>query len=140
MLAGQLVGGPALALAAGAVALWATFVPCFLWIFLAGPHLDRIAARPRLAAAMRGVTAAVVGVILNLSLWFALNVLFDAVGRLERGPLDMPWPQWSGLDPRALGLTALAGLLLAGLRLGLGRGLGAMALAGLALHLLAGPG
>ena len=65
MLTGQMTGGVTLALAAGAVALWATFVPCFLWIFLAAPYLDRLAARPRLAAALHGITAAVVGVILN---------------------------------------------------------------------------
>ncbi|WP_428928727.1 chromate efflux transporter [Marinibacterium sp. SX1] len=116
MLAGFLSGGPGLALAAGAVALWATFVPCFLWIFLAGPFLDRLAARPRLTAALSGVTAAVVGVILNLSLWFALHVLFARVGRLDIGPLALPWPDLASLDPTALALTALAAALAFGAR------------------------
>ena len=119
MLAGFLSGGTGLALAAGVVALWATFVPCFLWIFLAGPFLDRLAARPRLTAALSGVTAAVVGVIANLSLWFALHVLFRDVGQARFGPVSLPWPAWSSLDPAALALTVLAALLVFGLRLGM---------------------
>jgi chromate transporter len=135
MLAGHQAGGVGLALAAGAVALWATFVPCFLWIFLAGPHLDRIAARPRLAAALEAITAAVVGVILNLSIWFALHVLFAELGRLSAGPMALPVPRWSSLDPVALGLVLLAALLMPGLRLGLVPALLLMAGAGLILGL-----
>ncbi|MEM8730090.1 MAG: chromate efflux transporter [Pseudomonadota bacterium] len=112
MLAGYLSGGAGLALAAGVVALWATFVPCFLWIFMAGPYLDRLASKPRLTAALGGVTAAVVGVILNLSVWFALHVLFQSMGRLRIGPLSLPWPDVTSLDPLALGLTAVAGVLM----------------------------
>lgn len=112
MLAGFLAEGPGLAAAAGIVALWATFVPCFLWIFLAGPFLDRLASRPRLTGALSGVTAAVVGVILNLSVWFALHVLFIHVGTVAIGPLSLPFPDLASLDPAALGLTILAGLLM----------------------------
>jgi chromate transporter len=119
MLAGHLQGGPALALAAGVVALWATFVPCFLWIFLAGPYLDQIAARPRLSAALQAITAAVVGVILNLSVWFALHVLFDDIRTMNVGPLSAPIPVWSSLNPAALALTAIAAILLLGARAGL---------------------
>lgn len=136
MLAGQLAGGPQMALAAGLVALWATFVPCFLWIFLAGPYLDRIAARPRLAAAMQAITAAVVGVIANLSVWFAMNVLFTDMTRWSLGPVDLPVPVWITLDWEALALSALAALLLLRLGLGLLTTLSLMALAGVALGLL----
>lgn len=108
MLTGHLNGGTGLALAAGAVALWATFVPCFLWIFLAGPYLDRLSARPRLSAALSGVTAAVVGVILNLSVWFALHVWFGTVTTLRVGPAALPWPDIVTLDPVALVLTGVA--------------------------------
>lgn len=134
MLTGHEQGGMALALAAGAVALWATFVPCFLWIFLAGPYLEQIAARPRLSAALAGITAAVVGVIANLSVWFGLHVLFGAVVRLEDGPLSLPWPVLNSLNPTALGLTVLAGLLMLVAKRGLGQTLALMALAGLASH------
>ena len=78
-LAGFRHGGePQLAfgLLGAAVTLWATFAPCFLWIFTGAPYVERLSASPRLAGALAGVTAAVVGVILNLSLWFALHVLF----------------------------------------------------------------
>ena len=83
-LAGFRQGGePALAfgLLGAAVTLWATFAPCFLWIFIGAPYVERLSANPRLAGALAGVTAAVVGVILNLSLWFALHVLFGNVDR-----------------------------------------------------------
>ena len=136
MLAGQLSGGAGLALAAGVVALWATFVPCFLWIFLAGPYLDQIAARPRLSAALKAITAAVVGVILNLSVWFALHVLFDQMGRLTLGPLSVPMPEWDSLNLAALALTITAAALMFGAKQGLGRTLAIMAFAGAGLHVL----
>ena len=136
MLTGQLQGGPVLALAAGAVALWATFVPCFLWIFLAAPYLDRLATRPRLSAALGGVTAAVAGVILNLSLWFALHVLFGRVTALDAGPVSLPLPVLATLDPVALGLVALAAALILWARRGIGPTLGVMAGAGLLVGVL----
>ncbi|GAA6201558.1 chromate efflux transporter [Aquicoccus sp. SU-CL01552] len=131
MLTGQLQGGPVLALAAGAVALWATFVPCFLWIFLAAPYMDRLATRPRLSAALGGVTAAVAGVILNLSVWFALHVLFGRVTTRDLGPASLPWPELATLDPVALGLVALAAALILRARRGIGVTLVVMAGAGL---------
>lgn len=136
MLSGQIAGGTGLALAAGLVALWATFVPCFLWIFLTAPYLDRIAARPRPAAAMRAITAAVVGVILNLSVWFGLNVLFDQVPGWSWGPVSIPLPDPSTLDIRALALTIAAGLLIFRLKSGLSATLTAMVLAGMAMQVL----
>ncbi|WP_299967180.1 chromate efflux transporter [uncultured Roseobacter sp.] len=134
LLAGFADGGITMALAAGGLALWVTFTPCFLWIFLAGPYLDQIAARPRLSAALQAITAAVVGVILNLGLWFALHVLFREVRTGVWAAL--PWPTPASLDPAALGLTALAALLLLGLKRGLAETLALMALAGLGLSVL----
>ncbi|GAA6192583.1 chromate efflux transporter [Phaeobacter sp. NW0010-22] len=136
MLTGQLNGGPQLALAAGAVALWATFVPCFLWIFLAAPYLDHIAARPRLAAALRAITAAVVGVILNLSVWFALHVLFDQVSPWNAGPISIPLPNWESLNLLALLLSFLAVMLMVLTKHRLALVLGLMAGAGALAHLL----
>src|SRR5581483_4536321 len=69
-----------------AVTLWATFAPCFLWIFVGAPYVESIRTYPRLAGALAAVTAAVVGVILNLSLWFALHVLFGSVISTWLGP------------------------------------------------------
>ncbi|MTI01557.1 chromate efflux transporter [Roseibium sp. RKSG952] len=136
MLSGQIAGGASLAIAAGIVALWATFVPCFLWIFLAAPYLDRIATRPRLANAMRGITAAVVGVILNLSVWFGLNVLFGSAPDLTWGPISLPVPELATLDVSALVLTVAAAVLIFRLKSGLATTLAVMVLSGIALHLI----
>ncbi len=116
---------------ASVLAVWFLFVPSFLWIFLAGPHLERITANRALRTALSFVTAAVVGVIANLSLWFAVHVLFARVARAQMGVLQWWEPQWSTLDLRALGLTAIAALLLFGLRQHLLRTLAITALAGL---------
>ena len=71
-------------IAGAVVTLWMTFAPCFLWIFAGAPYIEAIGKRPRLSGALAAITAAVVGVILNLSVWFGLHVLFGKVERLER--------------------------------------------------------
>ena len=134
MIAGFSEGGPVLALAAGAVALWVTFTPCFLWIFLAGPYLDVIASRPRLSAALNAITAAVVGVILNLAAWFSIHVLFAQVTTLPG--LSAPMPVLMSLDIKAFGLTLLAAALMLLLRLGIAQTLAVLALAGIGLSLV----
>ncbi|MGB1389517.1 MAG: chromate efflux transporter [Paracoccaceae bacterium] len=136
MLTGQIQGGASLALAAGAVALWATFIPCFLWIFLAAPWLEQIAARPRLGAVMKGISAAVVGVILNLSVWFALHVLFGTVTPLTDGMVRLPVPALDTLDLSALALTVIAAGLMGWRKLGMIPALATLALCGMAQHLL----
>jgi len=130
-LAGAQAGGWGLGLAAALVTLWVTFAPCFLWIFAGAPYIEWIASRPRLTGALQAITAAVVGVILNLSVWFALHVMFADLESLTAGPLSVLVPVWSSLDGTALGLTALAGGLIWGLRLDLMKVLPIMALAGL---------
>ncbi|MCL6284276.1 chromate efflux transporter [Ruegeria sp. 2012CJ41-6] len=134
MLTGQIQGGAGLALVAGLVALWATFAPCFLWIFLAAPYLDRIAAQPRLAAALRAISAAVVGVILNLSIWFALHVLFGTVTQQGSGVLRLPLPDPTSFNPRAAAMICTAMVVMWALKQGLGRTLAMLALAGAASH------
>ncbi len=134
MLTGQINGGAPLAIAAGAVALWATFVPCFLWIFLAAPYLDQLATRPRLSAALHGITAAVVGVILNLSVWFSLNVLFQKIPQASWGPVTLPWPDLTSLNLAALALTLLAGLLIFKFKFGMATTLAIMAAIGTGLY------
>ncbi len=136
MLTGQSEGGAGLAIAAGAVALWATFVPCFLWIFLAAPYLEHLAARPRLSAALQGITAAVVGVILNLSVWFGLNVLFTNIPNKHWWIISVPWPDFSSVNLAAAMLTLLAGVLIFKLKFGMGLTLAVMAIAGIGLQFL----
>ena len=111
-LAGFREEGVALGLAAAAVTLWVTFVPCFLWIFAGAPYIEWISAQPRLRGALSAITAAVVGVILNLSLWFAAHVFFGQVGEARAGPVRVILPDPATLDPVAVGLAALAGLAL----------------------------
>ncbi|MDJ0823696.1 MAG: chromate efflux transporter [Paracoccaceae bacterium] len=108
-LVGHFQGGITLALIAGAVTLWMTFVPCFLWIFAGAPYVDTLLARPRLRGALEAITAAVVGVILNLSLWFAFHVLFAQVGP---GAFGLTLPDPTSLRWQVLPLIALAALLL----------------------------
>ncbi len=115
-LAGHAEGGFVLGLAAALVTLWVTFVPCFLWIFAGAPYLEWLASRPRLSAALAGVTAAVVGVILNLSIWFGVHVLFRDVGTFSVGPFSLIRPDLASLDVLALALTVLAATLLFVLR------------------------
>ncbi|MGD9785222.1 MAG: chromate efflux transporter [Hyphomicrobiaceae bacterium] len=114
LAAGRDGGGLSLGmLAAGAlVTLWVTFVPCFLWIFVGAPYVERINDAPRLRSALRGVTAAVVGVILNLSVWFAIHVLFARVASWKLGWLALPLPELASLVPLAAVLTVVAMVLI----------------------------
>lgn len=101
------------------VSLWMTFAPCFLFIFAGAPYIDAIGQRPKLAGALASITAAVVGVILNLSLWFALHVLFARVERLGTGWFR-PWqPDWPSFDAFAAVLGAVASVLLLRWHLGI---------------------
>ncbi len=103
-LAGQLQGGASLALTAGLLALWCTFIPCFLWIFAGAPHVSRILSNPRLSSALTLISAAVLGVIANLSLWFTLNLLFAQTTASPIGTL----PVLTSFDPSAGALTVAA--------------------------------
>ena len=102
-----------------AVTLWATFAPCFLWIFAGAPYIARIANMPKLKSALSAITAAVVGVILNLTVWFALHVIFGTVTETHIGPLHLTLPDIASIDWTAAGLAALAALLLFRLHLGI---------------------
>lgn len=112
IVAGINQGSPLLGLAGGLMAVWVTFVPCFLWIFAGAPLVDWLAGQPRLRAALSAITAAVVGVILNLSVWFALHVLFAEVIPLEIGPIRTLWPMPGSFQPVAALLAMVAGWLL----------------------------
>lgn len=107
-LAGNGKGGVLLGLAAAGVALWMTFAPCFLWIFAGAPLIERLEHAPRLSSALVAITAAVVGVIANLSLWFALHVLFLRLDQWSIGPAHLIAPHWNSLDPFAAALALLA--------------------------------
>jgi chromate transporter len=92
----------------GLLATWVTFVPCFLWIFLGAPYVERLRGNPRLSAALATITAGVVGVILNLAVWFAAHVIFAEVDEVRIGPVRLIVPDPATLDPWALALAAVA--------------------------------
>lgn len=98
--------GPLSPLAAGIlgsiVTTWATFAPCFLWIFLGAPYIEYLRGNKALSTALSGITAAVVGVIMNLAVWFSLHTLFRQVSEIYVGPLHLQIPVWSTLDGAAL--------------------------------------
>jgi chromate transporter len=120
--------GPVLAgLFASIVATWATFVPCFVWVFTGAPWVERLLHQPRLSGAMAGIGAAVVGAVLNLSVWFALHVLFARLQAQQAGPVRLLLPDPASLDLRALVFALCALALLAW------RGWGLLAVLGLAV-------
>jgi chromate transporter len=102
----------AMGLAGALVTLWATFAPCFLWVFAGAPYVEWIASRRRLSRGLAAISAAVVGVILNLSIWFALHVFFASVGRSDHGILVLWLPDLSTIDIAAVALSALAAAML----------------------------
>jgi len=109
-MAGFGEGGWTLAAAAAVVTLWATFAPCFLWIFAGAPYVEWLNAQPKLKGALSAVTAAVVGVILNLSIWFALNVLFQSSRTFEAGPARVSLPIIETADLVAIALAVIAAI------------------------------
>jgi len=114
------------------IAVWVTFVPCFLWIFLGAPYIESLRNYRVLNAAMASITAAVVGVILNLSVWFALHTLFAEVHPVRWGLLHMNVPVLSTLNPAALVLTIAALVAMLRFKLSMPATLAASAVLGLA--------
>ncbi|MCX2725760.1 chromate efflux transporter [Roseibium sp. DSM 29163] len=135
-LAGFKEGGLLLALSAAVVVLWVTFAPCFLWIFAGAPYIEWISAQPRLRGALKAITAAVVGVILNLSIWFALHVLFAKVNRQQFGPVTLWRPDIATIESLAAALFLLSCFLAFRLHWGIIRILLVAAVLGAALRLL----
>ena len=104
------------------ITAWATFVPSFIFIFLGAPYVEKLRNNRALSAALSAITAAVVGVILNLSLWFGLHVLFAQVDRVVVIPavdLAVSVPVWTTLDPTALGLFIVSLLMLTRWKMGM---------------------
>ena len=94
----------------GLLATWVTFTPCFLWIFLGAPFVERLRGFHRLNAALSAITAAVVGVVLNLAIWFAIHTIFTATVPIRAWPLVFDAPIASSLQPWALALSVAAAI------------------------------
>ncbi len=124
------------AVLASLLVTWVTFVPCFLLIFLGAPYVERLRSNRHLGAALIGITAAVVGVIANLAVFFALHNLFTRSRTLDWGPVALDVPVVSSWDPVAFAITAIALVLVFGARWSTLRTLGVCALLGLASTLV----
>ena len=114
---------------------WVTFAPCFLWIFTFAPWIERMEHTPRLKGGLAALTAAVVGVIANLSAWFFVHVLFASVTPIMAGPLRFALPVWATFDGRAALLASVSAWLLFGHKWSIIRVLAIAACGGLALGL-----
>lgn len=120
----------------GLLATWVTFIPCFLWIFLGAPYIETLRGNKGLAGALTAITAAVVGVILNLSIWFALHTLFRKTTPFRSFGLSFDMPDWSSLDIAAFVLAAAAATAIFRLNIGMLWVLAGSCAAGVALRLL----
>lgn len=119
------------------VTTWVTFAPCFLWIFVGAPYVEHLRGRESLTAALSAITAAVVGVILNLALWFAIQTLFAETVPFARWGTSFDLPIWSTIDPIATAIAAGAMVALFWLRWGMPAVLALAAVAGLVARLVA---
>jgi chromate transporter len=135
-LAGFRAGGFWFGIAGAAITLWVTFAPSFLWIFAGAPYAERVRDNRHASAALAAITAAVVGVILNLAIWFALHVLFAKVETLDIGPMHLQIPDATTLDPTALAIAAIALVALLRLKMPVMFLLALSATLGLAAHFL----
>lgn len=102
------------------VCLWTTFVPCFVWIFVGAPWVERLRSVAALSSALAAITAAVLGVVANLAVWFAVHVLFPRSADVAVGPVTVLVPEWGSLDWAALVVAAAAAVAIFRFRAGLG--------------------
>jgi len=124
---------PMLAATLGAVlTTWVTFIPCFLWIFLGAPFIEQLRGNVALTGALSAVTAAVVGVIANLAVWFAVHALFGEIAVWRGLGMSLDVPVWTSIDPAALVLTVAAVVAVFRFNIGTLWVLGACAVAGIA--------
>lgn len=120
----------------GWLAMWSTFVPPFIWIFLGGPYIEALIGNKSLNAALSGITAAVVGVILNLAIWFALHILFGQVIERNIYGMTVGVPVLSSVNFAALALSVAAVIAMFRFKVGMFTTLAACSLAGVAYHLI----
>ncbi|MGJ7901188.1 chromate efflux transporter [Lysobacter sp. 1R34A] len=118
------------ALLGAALTTWVTFVPSFLFIFVGAPYVEKLRQRRGLQAALSTITAAVVGVILNLAVWFALHTIFRATIAWQWGPLTLDRPDWTSLEPGAAVLALAALIAMLRFKIGMGWTLAASGLVG----------
>jgi chromate transporter len=130
---GTLSGVPG-GIAASALTLWVTFAPCFTFVFLGAPLIERLQNNRTLTGALSAITATVVGVVANLAIWFSLHSLFKETAPVRSTWLSFDAPILSSIDPWAMLLTIIAGVALLRLKLGVLRTLAICSTVSMALH------
>ena len=120
----------------GFLATWVTFVPCFLWIFLGAPFIEVLRGNKALSGALSAITAAVVGVVLNLAIWFALHTIFRETWHVGGYGFSFDAPVLASIDPWALALSAAAILAIFRFRTGMTPTLVACSAVGMLLYLI----
>jgi chromate transporter len=116
---------------AAVLTTWVTYVPCFLWIFLGAPYVERLRSSRALRGALAAITAAIVGVVLNLTVWFSLHVLFGTVRDVPVGPLLLQMPAWESVDGAAALIALAAAVATLRFHIGITALLGGSAVAGM---------
>jgi chromate transporter len=119
----------------GLLATWVTFTPCFLWIFLGAPYIEKLRGNRALSAALSAITAAVVGVVLNLAIWFAIHTVFRQTVPVRAFPLSFDAPNLASVDPWALLLSVAAAVAIFRFKIGMIPTLAACCVAGICLYL-----
>ena len=104
-------GGLTYGIAGALVALWSTFIPCFLWIFTGAPYIEWLTSQPRLSGALAAIMAAVVGVITNLFVWFAVNILFAEIAVERYGPFSILVPDVTTVNLTIITVATICGVL-----------------------------
>ena len=120
----------------GLLATWVTFTPCFLWIFLGAPFVEAMRGNRALAGALSAITAAVVGVVLNLAIWFAIHTMFGQVQPFRFHGVGFDAPVLSSIDPWAFALSVAAGLAIFRFKVGMMLTLAGSCAAGIILFFL----
>src|SRR3954453_8163355 len=124
------------AVMASVLTTWVTFVPCFVLVFVGAPYVERLRGNQALSAALTGIMAAVVGVIANLAIYFAIHTLFREVSTVTWGPIQLQLPNPGTLKPLSLAVAVLAAILIFRVRWSVLRTLGACALVGVAVGMV----
>jgi chromate transporter len=119
---------------AAVITTWVTYVPCFLWIFLGAPYVERLRSSRVLRGALAAITAAIVGVVLNLTVWFSLHVLFGTVRAVHAGPLLLQLPAWETVNVAAVAIAIVAAVATLRFHVGMFALLGGSAVAGVLWH------
>jgi chromate transporter len=119
----------------GLLATWVTFTPCFLWIFLGAPFVEKLRGNKALNAALSAITAAVVGVVLNLAIWFAIHTVFRQTVPVRAFPFAFDAPNLLSVDPWALVLSVAAAVAIFRFRVGMIQTLAACCIVGILLYL-----